>query len=151
MLRFGTISEVKTGFARVVFDDELQSDWLPLLFSKAATDSYFFNGDAGEYVACMMDENSENGVILGAVYSTKTQPKNVGPGITSVEFSDGTKVIHNAVTHELSIVAQKVRITGQLLVSGDVRAGVGPVPGTPSVSLLQHTHGGAGTPPIPAP
>jgi phage baseplate assembly protein V len=147
MLRFGTISDVKPGFARVVFDDELQSDWLPLLFNKAATDSYFFMAEGGEYVACMMDEQGENGVILGAVYSEKTQPKKAGPGITSVVFSDGASVVYDSGKGEMTIKATSIAITGKLTVTGDIRAGIGPA----SVSLLKHTHPGPNTPPVPTP
>lgn len=149
MLRFGTISEVDNkGLAKVVFDDELQSDWLPYLVSKAATDSYFYPAEPGEFVACLMDEQCENGVILGAVYTGKTKVKNGGAGITSVEFADGTKVIHDSNTSELAITAKKVKITGQLTVIGDVRAGLTPLS---TVSLVQHTHASPGSPPVPTP
>lgn len=147
MMRFGTISEVRNASARVVFDDELQSDWLPILVNKAATDSYFFAPEPGEYVACLMDDQSENGVILGAIYSEKTKPKIAGPGITSVQFSDGTKIVYDSGKQELSITARKVSITGILSVTGDVRAGIGPL----AVSLLKHTHASNGTPPVPTP
>lgn len=160
MLRYGTIKEVDNdrALARVVFDDEMASDWLPVLVSKAASDSYFFAPETGEFVACLMDDQSENGVILGAIYNDKTKPKESGAGVASVVFSDGTKVVYDRTAKELSVEttgdiklkAKTVTISGKLEVSGDVVAGV-TVPGAPVVSLLKHIHPAPNTPPTPTP
>ena len=152
MLRYGRINEVdeNAGKARVLFDDEIVSDWLPVLVPKAATDSYFFAPEVGEQVACLMDAQSENGVILGAMYNAKTKPVEAGKGIASVVFADGTKVAYNAAKRELTIKAENVKIDGLLLVTGDVKAGY-TIDGAPNVSLLTHLHPGVNTPPTPKP
>jgi phage baseplate assembly protein V len=109
MIRFGIISETdpSKGLARVAFqEDELTSDWLPYIVSKAAKDSYFYCPDVGEHVACLMDENAENGVILGAIYDTKAAPKEAGPEVSSVVFEDGSKVVFDRSNGSLTIDAK---------------------------------------------
>ena len=109
MIRFGTISETDPakGLARVAFqEDGLTSDWLPILVPKTAKDSYSWTHDIGEHVACLMDENAENGVILGAIYSEKTAPKQAGENIVSAVFDDGSKVVFNRSSGKLEIEAK---------------------------------------------
>ena len=74
MLRFGIVSQINplTAEARVNFEeDESTSYWLPVLQSKTLKDKFYVMPDVGEQVACIMDENSEDGVILGAIYSAE--------------------------------------------------------------------------------
>ena len=77
MLRFGIVSQINLVLAqaRVNFaDDESTSYWLPIIQSKTMKDKFFVMPDVGEQVACLMDENSEDGVILGAIYSSVDLP-----------------------------------------------------------------------------
>ena len=77
MLRFGIISQINAlnAQARVSFqDDESTSYWLPVLQTKTLNDKFYVMPDIGELVACLMDENSEDGVILGTIYSTEDVP-----------------------------------------------------------------------------
>ena len=72
MLRFGVISQINASKveARVRFeDDDSTSFWLPILKTKTLKDKFYSMLDIGEQVVCLMDENSEDGVILGAIYS----------------------------------------------------------------------------------
>ena len=74
MLRFGIVSQIDpiNVQARVSFeDDESTSFWLPVLQTKTLKDKFYAMPDIGEQVACLMDENSEDGVILGAIYSAE--------------------------------------------------------------------------------
>ena len=76
-LRFGIVSQINpvSAQARVSFqDDESTSYWLPVLQTKTFKDKFYAMPDIGEQVACLMDENSEDGVILGAIYSTEDVP-----------------------------------------------------------------------------
>ena len=66
MLRFGIVSQINAlnAQARVSFqDDESTSYWLPVLQTKTLNDKFYVMPDIGELVACLMDENSEDGVI----------------------------------------------------------------------------------------
>ena len=77
MLRFGIVSQINAlnAQARVSFqDDESTSYWLPVLQTKTLKDKFYVMPDIGELVACLMDENSEDGVILGTIYSTEDVP-----------------------------------------------------------------------------
>ena len=68
MLKFGIVTAINplTAKARVEFaDDNILSYWLPILQKKTLKDKFYSIVDVGEQVACLMDENSEDGVILG--------------------------------------------------------------------------------------
>lgn len=107
MLRFGIISEIDAnkGLARVKFpEDDIVSGWLPILQKNTLKNRYYSTHDVNEHVACMMDENSENGVILGAVYSKNELPGTVkGANIAGVEFEDGTKIKYDRSAKVLTI------------------------------------------------
>lgn len=140
MLRFGTISQVDADkcLVRVNFSDEdFVSGWLPLLVQKSKEDKFFFVPDPGENVACLMDENSEAGVCLGAIYTSETLPDAdvKGEGVVGVKFSDGTVVKYDKAAGELTvdtpgnvivnaaeatITAPTVTVDGNLEVTGDL-------------------------------
>jgi phage baseplate assembly protein V len=107
MFKNGTITERNpaTGMVRVSFleDENIVSDWISIVVPFASKNSLFAMPDVGEQVACMMDEHCENGVCLGAIYSNDVKPKQSGDDISSVEFSDGTKVIYDRGAHTLNI------------------------------------------------
>ena len=106
MLRYGTVSErdSSAGLLRVEFtEDGIVSDWLPMVVAAGANNSFFALPDVGEQVACLMDAHAENGVVIGAIYSADTKPKQASDDISSVEFSDGTKVIYDRQAHTLLI------------------------------------------------
>lgn len=131
MIRFGIVSErddpngkVKVEFA----EDGIVSDWLPVVVSRALNDKFFSLPDVNEHVACVMDENLEEGVVLGAIYDSKQQPAIQGADITAVQFQDGTKVSFDRATGVLTIEttgdvnmkAPSVNIDGDLNVDGDL-------------------------------
>lgn len=93
MLRFGNISSVDTerGLARVRFEeDDIVTALLPMIGARTSKDKFYAMPDVGEHVACLMDEYAENGVILGAIYSTKNVPGEVkGQDKIGVEFASG--------------------------------------------------------------
>lgn len=106
MLRYGTISEKDSagGLLRVEFaEDGIVSDWLPMVVAAGAKNSFFALPDVGEQVACMMDTTAENGVVLGAIYSADTKPKQASDDISSVVFDDGTKVVYDRAAHTLLV------------------------------------------------
>lgn len=115
MLRFGNISEidVNTGYARVRFtDNEIVSDWLQVVVMGAISTKFFHMFDINEQVACLMDENDEEGVILGALYNDDTKPTGGDKDVVKVNFPDGSFVSYNRSSHEYDINIQgKVNIT----------------------------------------
>lgn len=110
MLRFGIVSEVDVtnGYARVKFlDDDIVSAPLQFLTRSALVDKDNFTFDINEQVACLMDENSEQGVILGAMFNDKTKPSTGGgTGIYKVKFSDDSFLEYDRNTHKYNINVQ---------------------------------------------
>ena len=77
MLRFGIVTKHHESkpYVRVNFgDDDSISYWLCVLQSKTMNDKFYILPDIGEQVACLMDEYSEEGVVLGSVYSSEDLP-----------------------------------------------------------------------------
>ena len=77
MLKFGFITEIdhSKGFVRVNFaDDDIVSSPLPVSVPASKKDKYTFPFSINEQVWCLMDENSEFGVVGGAIYSEKDKP-----------------------------------------------------------------------------
>lgn len=113
MLRSGNISDIdpEKGMARVKFlDDGIVSDWMQIIVAGALSTKFFHMFDINEQVACLMDENSEDGVILGALYNEK----NTAGGdkdVVSVRFPDSSFIEYNRATHEYNInVSGKINI-----------------------------------------
>jgi len=117
MLRFGNITEVDPakGYARVTFtDDGIVSDWLQFLVLGAIKDSFSYTFSINEQVACLMDERSEEGVILGALNNDKTPPNNAGDGIFRVKFEDNSVIEYNRNSHEYTLdIKGKINITAE--------------------------------------
>lgn len=116
-LRFGNISEIDPSacYARVKFlDDEIVSDWLQIVVMGAISNEYFHIFDINEQVACLMDDNSEEGVILGALFNDKTKPSNGGKDIVRVSFSDYSYIEYNRASHQYNInVKGKINIESE--------------------------------------
>lgn len=117
MLRIGHITEidVNKGYARVTFmDDGIVSDWLQVCVMGALGNKFFHTFDVNEQVACLMDENSDDGVILGALFNDKTPPSGGGKDVVRVRFSDDSFIEYNRGSHEYNInIKGKVNITAE--------------------------------------
>lgn len=115
MLRFGNITEVDpaNGYARVTFtDDGIVSGLLQFLTLGAIKDNFSHTFSINEQVACLMDVNSEEGVILGALNNDKTPPNNAGDGIFRVKFEDNSVIEYNRNSHEYTLdIKGKINIT----------------------------------------
>jgi len=117
MLRFGVVSQINpiTVQARVNFgDDESTSYWLPVMQTKTLKDKFYSMPDIGEQVVCLMDENSEDGVILGAIYSTEDTPITQSEKELSVNLEDGSIINVNKQTSTLSVVFQNIKLIGNI-------------------------------------
>ena len=121
MLKFGIVTAINplTAKARVEFaDDNTLSYWLPILQKKTLKDKFYSIVDVGEQVACLMDENSEDGVILGSIYTSLDEV----PGITKdqhiAKFEDGSFIEYNKENQMLTIVAKTVNIVGDIYQTG---------------------------------
>lgn len=106
ILRFGYICELDAakGYARVELDeDDITTAFLPIAFPAALQAKYYSMPAINEQVAVLMDHNAEQGVILGALYSSKTKPDGFDDGDAGVIFADGSKVFYDASAGKLTI------------------------------------------------
>ena len=123
MLRFGNITEIDVSkcYARVKFlDDEIVSAPLQIVVMGALSTKFFHIFDINEQVACLMDENSEDGVILGAVFSDDITPDAGNKDIVRVLFPDDSSIEYNRNSHEYNVdIKGKINITADAEVNLD--------------------------------
>ena len=129
MLKFGTVTAVnpKTARARVQFaDDNMTSFWLAILQKKTYKDKFYCILSVGEQVACIMDENSEEGVILGSIYTSEDTPKNESDNEFALNFEDETFAHVNKETHTLTLSFPNIHLIGNITHEGtlDNTAGI---------------------------
>lgn len=106
MLRFGNITEIdaEKGRARVHFEeDDIVSDWLPMVVKSSRDNKHESWYDVGDFVSCLMDKNVEDGVIIGAIYDDNNLPPIGNKDIEAKTFSDGTVVQYDRSSHTYSI------------------------------------------------
>ncbi len=117
MLRFGIVSQIDpiNVQARVSFeDDESTSFWLPVLQTKTLKDKFYAMPDIGEQVACLMDENSEDGVILGAIYSSEDVSATQSEKQLSVNLEDGSYINADKENQTLTVAFSKMKLIGNI-------------------------------------
>ena len=117
VLRFGIVSQIDPikVQARVSFeDDESTSFWLPIIQTKTLKDKFYAMPDIGEQVACLMDENSEDGVILGAIYSTEDVSTTQSEKQLSVNLEDGSYINADKENQTLTVAFSKMKLIGNI-------------------------------------
>lgn len=138
---------------RVQFQDAdgMISDWLPVMQHKTLKDKFYFLPDLGEHVVCMMDENDEAGVVLGAIYSAADTPPANSPDLYHVTFSDGTVIEYDRSAHKLTAdVKGSVELNATGTITSDsqglttIKASAGIVLQAPSINMASYS-GGAGS------
>lgn len=153
MLKFGYIKDVDAakGTARVVFDgdDNMVSAPLRIAVKRSKEDKEDIDFDVDEHVACMMDEQCEEGVILCAIYSdTETPSNDAGKGIMGITFRDGARIEYNRLTSkykidvgtsgEIDFKCNKLSVDGKIEATGEIKSATDVKALT--VSLLNHIH-----------
>lgn len=117
MLRFGIISQINPQAvqARVKFgDDESTSFWLPILQTKTMKDKFYAMPDIGEQVVCLMDENSEDGVVLGSIYSTEDTPVINTEKQISLNLDNNSLINIDKETNTLTVTFQHINLNGNI-------------------------------------
>jgi phage baseplate assembly protein gpV len=102
-IKFGIISELfpSEGLARVEFqDDNIVSHRLQIIFGAVGSTKVLILPEIGEFVACLLDANLENGVILGSLYTGKNKP-NFGTK-RGFKFGD-SEVVFDSANNQISI------------------------------------------------
>lgn len=94
LLKFGTVVSV-TDASRVCvrFDDldGMVSQPLKVIVPRAHRDKAHHAPDEGALVACVVDENIEDGVVLGEVYSDVDAPATSNPALWHWKMADGSE------------------------------------------------------------
>lgn len=109
-IRYGIISEVfpSEGTAKVSFEDDgIVSHKLQILSSAVGDTKVLLLPKIDDFVACIMDEFNEDGVILGGLYTQNNKPN--FSGSQGVKFSDGSEIIYDNGNINIKS-AQKVTI-----------------------------------------
>lgn len=97
--------------------DNVISYWLPVQVPKIMNDKFFWQPDINEQVCVLMDENDENGIVLGSVPSQADQaPAGLTPAQFYIGFEDGTILQYNRTTHQLTV---SLGTGGQAVLSTD--------------------------------
>lgn len=105
--RIGTISAVDE--ARVMVRvrlpecDNLRTAWLPVLQRNTQNNKDYWLPDIGEQVEVLLDDNGEDGLVLGAIYSAADVPMLADKDTRAVTFADGAHIEYDRRTHTLTI------------------------------------------------
>jgi phage baseplate assembly protein V len=166
VLKVGRVSKQnpEAGTVTVVFgaDDALASWSLPVLQPKTLGDKVYWMPDVGEFVACLMDEHAEFGVVLGAMYSQAEAPPLASLDKLHIAFKDGTTVEYDRAAHALSIAIAEsgtVAVSAGAVTLSVPEGGQVVLGGSGAEQLVRksyvderfdlHVHPGVGTPPTP--
>lgn len=172
MLRLGIISEIgegkNLGYARVSFDEiGIVSGWLAMPSMSTRSTKHWVPVEVNSQVACLMDENCEQGAIVLVLWSiTDTPPEWAGSDTMGVKFADGTELFYDIKEHKLTINAPdaeltfkcaklnidgEVNINGNTNVTGDVTAKEVTAGAAIKIALTTHKHPTAATGPASTP
>lgn len=113
--KIGSVSSVnpKKATARVYFpdDDGMVSYDLQVLQPTSFGNKDYSMPDVGADVVCgFLSSGSEEGFILGAVYSDGNPPPESTMDKRTVVFKDGTRIVYDRATHELTVTIGGTRI-----------------------------------------
>lgn len=104
MLRFGIIDQVDAakGRVRVRFEeDDILSDWLPMMQSGTLKNKNYSMPDVNEHVVCLMDERAENGAVLGAVYNNQDTTPYTSANKFGTKYENGDEFSYDRAARKL--------------------------------------------------
>lgn len=137
-LKYGIVDKIDPKTCRVIVRlpdyDNLRTAWLPVMQGKTLRDKHYHLPDVGEHVAVLLDLRCEDGMVIGAIYSTADPTPVASVDKHHIRFDDGGFLEYDRSSGRL-----KGNVVGdvELTVGGsvDVTAG-GPVTVTaPSIIL----------------
>lgn len=117
MLRFGIVTKINPiqAQARVLFeDDESISYWLPVMQTKTLKDKFYIMPDIGEQVVCLMDKNSEDGVILGSIYSSEDAPVITNEKQMAINLDNNSNINIDKETNTLTLTFKNINLNGNI-------------------------------------
>ncbi len=106
MFKLGIVTAMDEARAmvRVRFDDMdgVLSYWLPVVQHKTLKDKAYWMPDVNEHVVCLLDENGEDGIVLGAIYSDADAVPVSSKDKCHITFEDGSTIEYDRQSHKLS-------------------------------------------------
>ncbi|MGV7963698.1 phage baseplate assembly protein V [Photorhabdus tasmaniensis] len=103
----GTISAVDpaTVRARVRLPecDNMRTNWLNVLQRNTQNNKDYWLPDVGEQVEVLLDANGEDGVILGAIYSSVDKPSANNKDVRGMTYADDAAFYYDRTSHTLTI------------------------------------------------
>ncbi len=106
-LRVGIVKEVlpDKGKAIVTFPqyDDQDSYELSVLQTNTLKNKHFHMPDVDEQVYVLMDEDAEDGCILGAIYSEVDLPNQTEADVYAIEFEDKTAIEYDRKAHLMTV------------------------------------------------
>ncbi|ECI4629438.1 phage baseplate assembly protein V [Salmonella enterica] len=106
-LQTGTVSAVDAvgvkARVRLPECDNMRTNWLDVLQRNTQNNKDYWLPDVGEQVKVLLDENGEDGVILGAVYSDVDKPSFSDKDVRGTKYADGAEFSYNRATHTLTV------------------------------------------------
>lgn len=107
MYKTGYVTELDAQMCRVrvKFEDadEIVSPLLPVLQKQAWQNKDYWMPEINDYVACLLDENGESGIVLGAIYTDERTPVVADVDVRKVVFADGTSVTYDRGSHSMTV------------------------------------------------
>ena len=106
-LRVGIVKEVlpDKGKAIVTFPqyDDQDSYELSVLQANTLKNKHFHMPEVDEQVYVLMDEDAEDGCILGAIYSEADPPSQTEANVYAMEFEDKTAIKYDRKAHLMTV------------------------------------------------
>ncbi|MDD3688023.1 MAG: hypothetical protein PHE56_14840, partial [Bacteroidales bacterium] len=88
-------------------------------------DKFYALPDIGEHVACLMDDNSEEGVILGAIYSALDETPVNSKTQLMIKFEDESFINFNKETGILTLKFKGIEILSDVKQTGKLQNSAG--------------------------
>lgn len=91
---------------RVTFPDKsnINSYWLNIISRGSQDDKDFWIPDVGEQVCVIMDNNDENGAVIGTLWSTADTISGMNADLRYFQFKDGTIVKYDRSSHQMNVI-----------------------------------------------
>lgn len=106
MFRNGIVEKTDAQTARIKVRfpdmDNIISDWLPVIMPCAYQDRFYSLPLEKAQVVCIMDENFEEGYVLGSIYSEADPTPISDLNKVYMEFKDGSKIFYDKENHKLN-------------------------------------------------
>ena len=106
-LRVGIVKEVLPDKSKAIvtfpqYDDQ-DSYELSVLQANTLKNKHFHMPDVNEQVYVLMDEDAEDGCILGAIYSEADPPNQTEADVYAMEFEDKTAIKYDRKAHLMTV------------------------------------------------